>query len=103
MKTTPKIQKLPVGLLIIGLLLVIIGYNYWSYRCGFCTVSSLMSLSTPAVLLLLLNIVAGGVLLGIKARNRRLLQGQHCRCGSALRSSWAFCPACGVARQQQPN
>ena len=52
MKATSDPQKLPIGWLIVGLLLVIIGYNFWSYQCGYCTISSLLSLSTPAVWLI---------------------------------------------------
>ena len=103
MKATSDPQKLPIGWLIVGLLLVIIGYNFWSYRCGYCTISSLLSLSTPAVWLILTNVVACGVLIGIKARNRRLLLNQHCRCGTALRSQWTYCPACGTARRHKPS
>ena len=101
MKATPATQKLPVGVLIAGLLVVIIGYNFWSYRCGYCTISSLLSLSTPAIWLILSNVVACGVLIGIKVRNRRLLRNQYCPCGTALRSIWAYCPACGTARQHK--
>jgi uncharacterized integral membrane protein len=99
MKVSPRTQKRPVGMMIFGLLLVIIGYNYWSYRCGYCTLASLLTLSMPAVLLLLVIIVAGGVLLAVKARTRQQLLRQRCRCGSALRSNWFYCPGCGGARQ----
>lgn len=98
MKNLQKVKSLPVGLVIGSLLLVIIGYNYWSYLCGYCTLSSLLSLSTPAVLLILSNVVAGAALLYVKNRNRQQQIDQSCRCGAALRGTWSFCPACGAAR-----
>ncbi len=99
MKTTPETRTLPVGWLILALLLIIVGYNYWSYRCGYCTISSLLSLSAPAVLLIFLNLMACVVLLAVKLRARQQLQRQRCNCGAALRSIWLFCPTCGGARQ----
>lgn len=98
MNASPKTQKLPVGWLIFSLLLLIVGYNYWSYRCGYCTISSLLSLSVPAMLLILFNVIACMALLAVKLRARRQLQRQRCRCGAALRGSWFFCPDCGGAR-----
>ncbi len=91
-------RNLPVGLLITGLLLVIIGYNYWSFQGGRCTVASLLTLSAPAILLILLNAVACGVLLWSKDRNRRQQQNRYCGCGAELRGTWSFCPSCGNAR-----
>ena len=101
MNNMPKTRKLPIGLLIASLILVIFGYNYWSFQGGRCTVASLLSLSAPAVLLILLNAVACGVLMGSKARNRRLLQKRRCHCGVELRGTWGFCPSCGTARKDQ--
>lgn len=99
MKTISNGQKLPVKLLIFSLLVIIVGYNYWSYRCGYCTFASFLSLSAPAKILLLLIGVAGGGLLAVKFRARQQVLRQRCRCGSALRSSWSYCPNCGGARQ----
>ena len=87
-----------VGWLIAALLLVIVSYNLWSFHCGYCTLSSLLALSVPAVLLLVLNFAAAVILVVIKARNRQLLEKQTCRCGATLHQSWAHCPCCGNAR-----
>ncbi|HEY5673144.1 MAG TPA: hypothetical protein VIR78_05530 [Malonomonas sp.] len=99
MKATPKTYKLPVGWMIASLLLIIVGYNYWSYRCGYCTISSLLSLSAPAILLIVLNVIACLVLLAVKLRSRQQLQRQRCNCGKTLRNTWQYCPDCGGARQ----
>ena len=88
-----------VNLLLIGLLLLLVGYNYWSYRCGHCTLSSLLVLSPPAILLLALNFFACGGLLVRKFRNRQRLQSKRCRCGVSLHDSWGFCPECGRGRK----
>jgi len=100
MKSTPQPKKMPVGWMIFGLMLIIIGYNYWSYRCGYCTIASLLSLSAPAVLLITMNIIACVALLIVKLRARQQLQRQRCNCGAVLRSIWLFCPDCGGARQK---
>ena len=101
MKDSYPTKKLPLGLLLISLMLVLIGYNYWSYRYGYCTASSLLSLSLPAILLIVLNIISFGILLGVKARNQRISRQKRCRCGAELRDIWNFCSSCGVARQKK--
>ena len=40
------------------LVLVIIGYNVWSYLAGYCTISTLLAFSLPAKLLLVGILVA---------------------------------------------
>ena len=99
MNNRTKAGNLPIGLLVTGLLLVIIGYNYWSFQGGRCTVASLLTLSAPAILLILLNVAACGVLLWSKDRNRRQEQNRRCNCGAELRGIWDFCPGCGSARK----
>ena len=101
MNNMPKTRKLPIGLLIASLLLVIFGYNYWSFQGGRCTVASLLSLSAPAILLILMIVVAGGVLMWGKARNHRQQLNRRCGCGTELRGTWSFCPSCGSARKEQ--
>ena len=91
-------KRAPKGLfavLALMLLLVIAGYNVWSFRCGHCTIASLLSFSPPAVILLLGNLLAVTVLLGLRVHNWRARQGRHCDCGAPLSSVWSFCPGCG--------
>ncbi len=98
MKLAGKNPRIPWALVSVALLLVLGGYNYWSYRCGYCTLSSLMSLSAPAILLLFVNLMVLFLLFGVRLRNRRHLQRLSCDCGAALRSGWGYCPDCGKKR-----
>ena len=88
----------PYTYLILLLILALVGYNLWSYSCGYCTMASLTSLSPPAILLIACNLMAGGVLLFLRVRNRRLVNGNFCCCGELLHHNWEFCPHCGRAR-----
>lgn len=99
MKARARNRNRWVSLLLMALLLVLVGYNYWSYRCGRCTLASMLVLSPPAILLLVLNFVACGGLFALKFRNRQRLQSKRCRCGSVLHDSWGFCPDCGSGRR----
>ncbi len=92
-------KNLPYIIFVAVLSLTIIGYNYWSYKCGYCTLASLMQLSTPAMLLIGCNLLAGLALLVIRLRKQRQAKREHCACGETLRSIWHFCPSCGHARK----
>jgi membrane protein YdbS with pleckstrin-like domain len=81
------------------LMLGIIGYNYWSYRCGYCTLASLMSFSAPAVMLLIGIAIAILFLIHVRSKNKRLQQKKHCGCGALLRGQWNYCPSCGHQRK----
>lgn len=81
------------------LLLLIIGYNFWSYYAGYCTAATLMTFSVPAKLLLVGIAIAVGFLFSCKSKNRRLEQQNTCDCGVMLRGSWEYCPICGEKRK----
>jgi len=85
------------------LLAIIVGYNYWSYSCGYCTRSSLMSFSEPALILIVINLLAVFSLVICKVRKRKLLRSQQCGCGGKLRNNWIYCPTCGEERKTQVN
>lgn len=93
------LKKRHLLLYLVILLTIIVSYNYWSFRCGYCSLSSLLSFSPPALVLIAGNLAALLALAVIRVRQRRRLQRQHCTCGELLRSSWSFCPDCGVERQ----
>ncbi len=80
------------------LILLIIGYNTWSYYAGHCTVSTLLAFSLPAKLLLVGIFVASGILYSSKIKNRQQQQHDGCSCGTKLRDQWQFCPVCGEQR-----
>jgi len=92
-------KKTTFLLYVVILLTIIVGYNYWSFQCGYCTLSSLLSFSEPALILIVCNLIGLAVLLRVKFRNRKRLQRHHCRCGSFLRDGWLFCPTCGEGRR----
>jgi hypothetical protein len=94
-------KKTTFALYAVILLTVIVGYNYWSYRCGFCTLSSLLSFSGPALVLIAGNLLAIAILLIIRRRQRQAVRLRFCRCGESLRNNWTFCPACGELRKRQ--
>ena len=85
------------------LVLMIIGYNTWSYYAGYCTVSTLLAFSLPAKLLLVGIFVASGFLYSSKIKNRQLHQYDGCSCGTTLRDQWQFCPVCGKQRSQSSS
>ena len=91
MKQRKRLMILTIMALITGLFL----YNYWSYSYGRCTMNSFLALSSPAVILLLCNIVAFLFLCAVKTRNNKRYISQHCSCGNILHSNWQFCPSCG--------
>lgn len=93
-----KLKKRTLLFFAVVLLTVIVGYNTWSYCCGYCTLDSLASFSDPALVLIACNLLAGVTLSVVKLRRCRLRLRQRCRCGEQLRSAWTFCPACGVPR-----
>ena len=82
------------------LIVVIVGYNIWSYCAGYCTVSTLMTFSVPAKLLLAGIFLASLYLLNCKFRNKQLHNGNICSCGAELREDWTFCPVCGEQRKR---
>jgi len=81
-----------------SLLLVIVGYNIWSFCEGHCTTTTLMSFSFPAKLLLIGIVVASFYLLSCKSKNKQLLRLKKCQCGVDLRENWSYCPKCGQKR-----
>lgn len=83
------------------LLAIIVGYNYWSYSCGYCNRASLLSFSEPALVLIGVNLLAIITLVICKYRNRKLLRRKQCGCGGQLRDNWIYCPTCGEARKAQ--
>lgn len=76
----------------------IFAYNYWSYSCGRCNSDSLLTISFPAKILIIVNLLSliGLVLVTLWRRDRR--DPSLCACGERLHSSWLFCPCCGQAR-----
>ena len=101
MKEADNAKKNPLFMPVALLLVVLVSYNLWSYLCGYCTMSSLMSFSPPAILLIAINLVAAAVLLMVRSRNKKLLQAQLCGCGTGLRTVWDYCPNCGQQRKRQ--
>lgn len=97
-----KQRKRVVYVAAILLVLVVAGYNIWSYGSGYCTASSLVAFSAPAKILLAGIAVAIVYLLSCKSKNKQL----HCRrtnvcvCGSKLRENWTHCPVCGQQRNK---
>ena len=85
------------------LILMIIGYNIWSYYAGYCTVATLLAFSLPAKLLLVGILVASGFLYSCKLKNRQLYQHDGCSCGTQLRDRWLYCPVCGKPRGQSSS
>jgi len=95
-------KKFITLLMYIALLLaIIVSYNYWSFSCGYCTRSSLLSFSEPALVLVGFNLLAAISLVVCKYRKRKFLRRQHCSCGGKLRNNWTFCPTCGEQRTAQ--
>lgn len=80
----------------------VIAYNYWSLMTGRCTLSSLVSLGPPALVLILCNLVAFIVYCGVRAKNRHATQ-LVCPCGNSLRHDWLYCPNCGSAGSGIPS
>lgn len=95
-------KQLPYTVFVIILALTIVGYNYWSYKCGYCTLSSLTSLSIPAVILIGFNLLAGLLLVVVRLRKKKQAERNHCDCGETLRRIWQFCPSCGHGRKALP-
>lgn len=86
----------------IGLVLLIVAYNVWSYATGRCTLTMLMSLS-PTVKVLLAGNLFGALGLVVLKLLRRYRAPRHsvCRCGAQISGAdWAFCPRCG---ERLPN
>jgi len=73
----------------------VLGYNFWSYSCGHCTLRSMMTLGPAGYLLLGANLILGGLLAVSRQRQSRRLRRQQCRCGCLLMPAWQHCPACG--------
>ncbi len=92
-------RKLTYILFVAILSLTIIGYNYWSYKCGYCTLASLLSFSAPAIILIGCNLLAAAVLVVVRLRKKRQDRLGQCDCGENLRNIWLFCPTCGDARK----
>ncbi len=80
-----------------AVMLGVLGYNFWSYSCGHCTVRSLMTLGLPGYLLLGLNLILLTIWLVMKRRLARQGRGDWCRCGATLLGEWHYCPDCGEA------
>ncbi|AMV72244.1 hypothetical protein JCM30471_07290 [Desulfuromonas carbonis] len=80
-----------------AVMLGVLGYNLWSYSCGYCTLRSLLTLGLPGYLLLVLNLILLSVWLIMRRRRAREVKGDHCRCGTALAGEWHYCPGCGEA------
>ncbi|PLX95615.1 MAG: hypothetical protein C0619_01110 [Desulfuromonas sp.] len=89
-----------ITLTILFPVIVIVSYNYWSLSCGRCTVSTFYSLSPPALILLLCNLVALAVLWGFKLKRQQQVERQVCACGNLLHRNWRYCPCCGTLRRQ---
>lgn len=91
-------KKMLYGFVLL-LLTTIVGYNIWSFDYGYCTVRSLMSISFPAILLIVGIVFAVAWLMTMKSRGTRMLSQNRCVCGAELRDQWLYCPDCG--RQQR--
>jgi len=76
----------------------VLGYNFWLYSCGACTLHALLTPSVPGYLLLAINLLLGMMLILLKLRQARRVRRRVCPCGSELLSEWSFCPACGSNR-----
>ncbi|BCR05504.1 hypothetical protein DESUT3_25730 [Desulfuromonas versatilis] len=74
-------------------------YNLWSFCCGRCTTSTLMTLGPFGTGLIGLSLAAGGLLLALKLRTRRRISRLRCGCGVLLVPEWRYCPDCGCSRQ----
>lgn len=78
--------------------LAVLGYNYWAYCCGRCTLGGFFRFGLMDGLLLGLLPLALLVLLAVKRWRRRRLARSICPCGAPLADDWSFCPACGASR-----
>lgn len=74
----------------------VIAYNYWAFSSGRCTLATFFSLSSPAIILILCNLVAFLVLCAVRTKTRHF-NNQSCVCGNLLHPSWHYCPCCGAA------
>lgn len=82
------------GLLFLTVVLIV--YNYWSFRNGRCTMTTLMSLSPGALILLACNLLAALSLFALKLRKRVRARHSCCACGQQFSEpTWEFCPGCG--------
>jgi len=77
----------------------VLGYNFWSYSCGYCTLRSLMTLGAPGYLLLGVNAGLLLLLLAMKRQQRRQAALRVCACGSLLALPWRYCPTCGQEKK----
>lgn len=86
------------ALLIIGTtVLIVFGYNFWSYCCGRCTASTFLNPGPFGLALLALNALAAAVLVALRFHRRMRHSRVRCRCGTNLAEGWFFCPDCGEA------
>ena len=95
------LEKYFFFLFVIVVLLGIFFYNTWSYRCGHCTASSLLSISAPALFLFSCNLLAGLALLLFRRRNNHHQKKHSCPCGTVLSEAWSYCPTCGQSIGQR--
>jgi len=94
MTTRSKLTLLLAALVAAGVL----GYNFWSYSCGHCTLNSLMTLGPAGYLLLGVDLGLLGLLLLLKVRQRQLERRRLCKCGGRPGPAWRYCPDCGEER-----
>lgn len=88
----------PVVLAGLAVALAVVGYNAWSFCCGYCTLETFRSLGGPGWSLLAANAGALSAWLWLRQRSRRLARNAGCACGRPLQSGWRFCPECGHPR-----
>ena len=88
-------KRYGILLLLTGIGIGLFAYNYWSYSCGRCNTESLLTLSFPAEILIVMNLVALTVLALVKFRQRNSPDRFQCVCGARLHPDWQFCPDCG--------
>ena len=81
----------------------VIAYNFWSYSCGLCNAESLMTLSLPAQVLILIDLAGLLAWALVHLLRRRAKVSHHCGCGEKLLRRWQFCPGCGQARLNCPS
>lgn len=89
--------------LLVGVtILTVIGYNFWAYCCGHCTVSTFFTLGPFGLSLLALNALAAATLVALRVRRSRRRSRSRCRCGNDLAEEWGFCPDCGEPASSAP-
>jgi len=92
---------LGAGALFMGLLLSVIGYNWWSLHCGRCTPDTFRTLGPQGAGFFFVLLAAVALLLLLRRRRFSRRDASRCLCGMTLARGWLFCPGCGQRRGQK--